>query len=196
MSEQRLIDVNAIKLHRVRHDMSGYTDLDDVEEYIDSLPTIDPETLSVVQELRVELKELNAKYNLALSYLKQAADDNGHCYGCLYLDETNDKCKHPFGMSGCSSDWGKNDHWTWKGESEWKDRILYESKLKEKLEQVEKEMNEREQVHAHWEPFSKTENRGYRCSHCKKARISNSDYCSVNHRNYCYNCGAKMDEEE
>lgn len=55
MSEQRLVDANAIELHRVTHDMGGYADLDDVEEYIGSLPPIDPETIPIVKELREKL---------------------------------------------------------------------------------------------------------------------------------------------
>lgn len=56
MSEQRMVDANAIELHRVTHDMGGYADLDDVEEYIGNLPTIDPETLPIVRELREKLE--------------------------------------------------------------------------------------------------------------------------------------------
>ncbi len=55
----RLFDADAIKLGHVPHDMSGYTDLGAVEDYIDSIPEIDPKTLPIVQELTEKLKKAN-----------------------------------------------------------------------------------------------------------------------------------------
>lgn len=52
MSEQRLINANDIELGHIVHDMGGYTDLSDVGDYLNTIPTIDPETLPIVQHLR------------------------------------------------------------------------------------------------------------------------------------------------
>ncbi len=129
MSEQRLVD--AEDLHKryccLFEGSVSDSEMDRETYVIASSPTIDPETLPIIQELRAKL----SKYEREAEHWKE-------CYAKVV-----------------------NERW--------------------------------KQHHAHWEPFSKTENRGYRCSHCKKARISNSDYNSVNFRNYCYNCGAKMD---
>ena len=50
-------------------------------------------------------------------------------------------------------------------------------------------------IHAYWDYNGPNGSRGFRCSHCHLGVISRSDYYSSRKRNYCYNCGAKMDKE-
>lgn len=75
--------------------------------------TIDPETLPIVQELRKQLTKVTAERDAAIKYLKIAADDNGRCYGCKWLNEATEACTHKLGMEACDS--VSNNMWEWKG---------------------------------------------------------------------------------
>lgn len=65
--------------------------------------TIDPETLPVVRELREQLARVTAERDAAIKYLKIAADDNGRCYGCRWLNEATEACTHKLGRGACDS---------------------------------------------------------------------------------------------
>ena len=59
------------------------------------------------------IKRLEKERDLAIAGLKQAADDNGGCRGCKWLDEETDECTSPEGRLIC--DTKTNNMWEWKG---------------------------------------------------------------------------------
>lgn len=62
MAEQRLIDANALLDKQESLYMKGHVLFHGVTAYaIENAPTIDPETLPVVQQLRAELAEVKAE---------------------------------------------------------------------------------------------------------------------------------------
>lgn len=69
-----------------------------------------------VGELEKQLAEVNAERDAAIKELKKAADDNGRCYGCKWLDEATDKCTNKLGKIECDS--VKNNMWEWRGKGE------------------------------------------------------------------------------
>ncbi len=100
----RLIDADALldkqeclfmKRHILFHGVTAYT--------IESSPTIDPETLPIVQELREQLDKVTAERDAAIADLKQAKA------GC-------DFCKYAFGFScRCEEPCVINELWEWRG---------------------------------------------------------------------------------
>lgn len=58
-------------------------------------------------------KQAEKERDLAIARLKQAADDNGGCWGCKWLDEETDECTNPEGRLICSAK--TNNMWEWKG---------------------------------------------------------------------------------
>ena len=59
------------------------------------------------------IERLEKERDLAIAGLKQAADDNGECWGCKWLDEATDECTSPEGRLMC--DMKANNMWEWKG---------------------------------------------------------------------------------
>lgn len=59
------------------------------------------------------IEKLEKQLSLAIAELKQAADDNGGCWGCKWLDEVTDECTSPEGRLRC--DMKANNMWEWKG---------------------------------------------------------------------------------
>jgi hypothetical protein len=59
------------------------------------------------------IERLEKERDLAIAGLKQAADDNGGCWGCKWLDEETDECTSPEGRLMC--DTKTNNMWEWKG---------------------------------------------------------------------------------
>ena len=49
------------------------------------------------------IERLEKQLNLAIAELKQAADDNGGCWGCKWLDEVTDECTSPL-LAGMFAD--------------------------------------------------------------------------------------------
>ena len=49
------------------------------------------------------IERLEKQLNLAIAELKQAADDNGGCWGCKWLDEVTDECTSPEGRLMCDT---------------------------------------------------------------------------------------------
>lgn len=65
----------------------------------------------IADHLQQENKKLHELVQLVLQDLKVAADDNGGCYGCAYLDE-NEKCTSVQGKIMC--DCKTNNMWQWQ----------------------------------------------------------------------------------
>lgn len=59
------------------------------------------------------IERLEKERDLAVARLKKAADDNGECWGCKWLDEATDECTSPEGRLIC--DMKANNMWEWKG---------------------------------------------------------------------------------
>lgn len=93
----RLIDADALldkqealymKRHILFHGVTAYT--------IESSPTVDPETLPIVQELRAQLAKVTAERD---SLLKEMA---GECGLCKYYD---DCIKNHYSCGGYEWEW-------------------------------------------------------------------------------------------
>lgn len=136
--EVRLIDANIVK--NIWNNKSPIGEA--MQRIIDDIPAFDLEMLDIVFELRCkkdmacyELEKANkacakwehkckdlekqlanakAEKDKMLKCLKQAADDNGGCYGCKWLDEETEECTHKLGRSMCDSK--TNNMWEWNGE--------------------------------------------------------------------------------
>ncbi len=59
------------------------------------------------------IERLEKERDLAVARMKKAADDNGECWGCKWLDEATDECTSPEGRLMC--DMKANNMWEWKG---------------------------------------------------------------------------------
>lgn len=101
----RLIDADALldkqealymKRHILFHGVTAYT--------IESSPTIDPETLPIVQELREQLAKVTAERDAAIADLKSIKV--GLCDFCKYADGNICRCEEPCNI---------NDNWEWRG---------------------------------------------------------------------------------
>lgn len=91
-----------------------------VAAYIDRLEKeiIDREESSIqahsdLHYWRDKARDAEKERDLAIAGLKQAADDNGGCWGCKHLDEATDECTSPEGRLMC--DTKTNNMWEWKG---------------------------------------------------------------------------------
>lgn len=127
MAEPRLIDANAAKKSLLSYysfvndntSKSNYTGetlmsyevADMIEDCMDNAPTIDPETLTVVRQLREELARVTAERDTAVEQL------HGYCFACKhYTPYHNDglcaTCKHE---RACFKPWDAVDRWQWRG---------------------------------------------------------------------------------
>ena len=59
------------------------------------------------------IESLEKERDLAVARLKKAADDNGECWGCKWLDEATNECTSPERRLIC--DTKTNNMWEWKG---------------------------------------------------------------------------------
>lgn len=89
-------------------------------EYIEKLEKeiLDRENSSIqshndLHYWRDRARKAEKEKDLAIAALKQAADDNGGCYGCKWFDWETEKCKNPKGIELCDSQ--TNNMWEWKG---------------------------------------------------------------------------------
>lgn len=87
---------------------SDYQIEEEAAKRVDFLNGGQSDELDRLQQENEQLKEL---LRLALQDLKIAADDNGGCYGCTYLDE-NEKCTSVQGKIMC--DCRTNNMWQWQ----------------------------------------------------------------------------------
>lgn len=107
MSKQRLID--ATKLRRIfdvwlsemndndPEDQQTGTAIYDCACQLDDAPTIDPETMPIVRELREKLKQVTEERDAAVSDMKNFTVDwweNGNGFPCKY-------CKHQLSNGNC-----------------------------------------------------------------------------------------------
>ena len=108
----RLIDADALldkqeclfmKRHILFHGVTAYT--------IESSPTIDPETLPIVQELRKKLERVTKERDDLIWDMKVYGSG---CYSCKYFDAPNGKCK-------AEEPCGVNNNWEWRGIQEAQD---------------------------------------------------------------------------
>lgn len=106
MSEQRLIDANALKEKEqyipcgnglLFHGVTAAT--------IDAMPTIDPETLPIVRDLRAELERVTRERDELIRDMKIFGSG---CYSCKHFDRSNGKCR---AEELC----GVNNNWEWRG---------------------------------------------------------------------------------
>lgn len=102
----RLIDADALldkqeclfmKRHILFHGVTAYT--------IESAPTINPETLPIVQELRKELERVTAERDELIRDMKIFGSG---CYSCKHFDRSNGKCR-------AEEPCGVNNNWEWRG---------------------------------------------------------------------------------
>ncbi len=103
MNEQRLIDANAIK-QKVKNSTAIRSVKAGILVFVDCAPTIDPETLPIVQELRKELERVTRERDAAVSEIESII-----AYG-LHLPNTcpfckNEQCKMRGGTEPCIPKW-------------------------------------------------------------------------------------------
>lgn len=69
MAEQRLIDATDL-IARGNASFGGVSDAVLLKKFVDAQPTIDPETLPIVRELREKLERVTAERNAAVEQLR------------------------------------------------------------------------------------------------------------------------------
>lgn len=112
MSEQRLIDANALldkqeslymKRNVLFHGITAFA--------VENAPTIDPETLPIVQELKGKLEQMTAERDAAVKQL------HGYCAACKnytqsHCDGPCEECEHEYYIYRTSD---ARDNWEWCG---------------------------------------------------------------------------------
>lgn len=107
LAEQRLIDANKILYHQAWESGSMEPANEGVAlmSEVQAMPTIDPEALPIVRQLREELERVTAERDAAVSDLRgRAIESYSECMYCLYRTA----------KSFC---WNCNNgsNWTWRG---------------------------------------------------------------------------------
>lgn len=114
MADQRLIDANALRADWLENGENEYVyDTNSFLSSIDDAPTIDHETLPIVQQLRAELERVKAERDAAVSDLKTICDCDYCEGGCV---STEEECCMFCEVEGClcrGCIGGVN--WTWRG---------------------------------------------------------------------------------
>lgn len=67
-------------------------------------------------EAEARAEKAERERDAAIRDLKIAADDNGGCYGCKWLDDATGKCTSELGREAC--DCKANNMWEWRGQKE------------------------------------------------------------------------------
>lgn len=99
MAEQRLIDANALRENWLENGENEYVyDTNSFLESLDDAPTIDPETLPIVRQLRAELARVTAERDAAVEQLSELE----YCEFCEYTG-----CIPRGGVGKCE--------WRWRG---------------------------------------------------------------------------------
>lgn len=101
MAEQRLIDATDL-IARGNASFGGVSDAVLLKKFVDAQPTIDPESLPIVRQLREDLARATAERDAAVKDLKTAmkidseADDMGLscflCHVCIKNDTCDGAC--------------------------------------------------------------------------------------------------------
>lgn len=78
---------------------------EDVYDWID-------DAAKIIVELAERSERAEQERDYVIKQLKIAADENGGCWGCKWLDEITEKCTNPEGMK-CNSN--TNDMWEFCG---------------------------------------------------------------------------------
>lgn len=125
MSQQRLIDANAakknlfsyysfvnentIKANYTGETLMSYEVADMIEDCIDNAPTIDPETLPIVRELREKLERVTVEQDAAVMDVKTLVFGKiKACSYCRHNDPENFNCPMDKNLRYC-------DSWEWCG---------------------------------------------------------------------------------
>lgn len=116
MSEQRLIDANDLGVGKANPDVFERKDYaygwnSALQAVTNAAPTIDPETLPIVQELRAELERVIVERDAAVNRL------HGYCSECKNYTEYHGQglcatCCHEHFLAALHTE---NDNWEWKG---------------------------------------------------------------------------------
>ena len=97
MAEQRLIDANAFREDWLENGENEYVyDTNSFLSSIDDAPTIDPETIPIVCQLREELARVTEERDAAVKQLSEVED----CDTCK-----NAKCAMRGGTGKCKWEW-------------------------------------------------------------------------------------------
>ncbi len=114
MNERRLIDADVLYESwdfGTKNDVYEYHPSDVLDSIIDC-PTVDPETLPIVKELREKLANVTAEKEAAVNCLHACCRENGLCYGCKHWDGS--ECADTEATYFCEE--GGSDMWEWNGE--------------------------------------------------------------------------------
>lgn len=100
MAEQRLIDA-ADLIARGNASFGGVSDAVLLKKFVDAQPTIDPETMPIVRQLREELARVTAERDAAVSDLENImAYNSDTCQSCK-----NNQCYVRGGTKPCLPKW-------------------------------------------------------------------------------------------
>lgn len=72
-----------------------------------------PKLLKRTSEAETRAEKAERERDYAIKQLKIAADENGGCWGCKWLDDMTEKCTNPEGMVYCNT--RTNNMWEWRG---------------------------------------------------------------------------------
>mgnify|MGYP007081988212 CR=1 FL=1 len=118
MAEHWLIDANALcdelknELNRHDPDLLGSRVITLFMEMISEYPTIDPETLPIVQELKEKLEHVTAERDAAIADLKRIAICKFCANGCAKKGRACFTCDNR--ECTCKSCFGRRK-WEWRG---------------------------------------------------------------------------------
>lgn len=114
MDEQRLIDANALREDWLENGENEYVyDTNSFLCSLDDAPTIDPETLPIVRELRAELARVTEERDAAVADLKTICDCDYCANDCVNIEED---CCEFCGVEGClCRGCISGGNWTWRG---------------------------------------------------------------------------------
>lgn len=104
MAEIRLIDANKIKPVHVEYH-GAVVDWSTIEY----APTIDPETLPLVRQLREELARVTAERDAAVLDMEALMWHSGD--GCEICEHKIVEQRHPYTKLGCKLEWGCRPKW-------------------------------------------------------------------------------------
>lgn len=110
MSEQRLIDANALLDKQESLYMKGNVLFHGITACaIENAPTIDPESLPIVQELRAELARVTAERDAAVADMQALMWYSGD--GCEICEHKIVEQRHPYTRLGCKLNGECNPKW-------------------------------------------------------------------------------------